>query len=49
MNAALTCATGAIEAGDDTMLAQMIQYGDYLDLDHSQTRRFMAEPSLIEQ
>ncbi|KAL8982366.1 MAG: hypothetical protein Q9205_003099 [Flavoplaca limonia] len=40
---------GAIEAGDDTMLAQMIQYGDYLDLDHSQTRRFMAEPSLIEQ
>ncbi|KAL8881803.1 MAG: hypothetical protein Q9198_001064 [Flavoplaca austrocitrina] len=40
---------GATEAGDDTMLAQMIQYGDYLDLDHSRTRRFMAEPSLIEQ
>ncbi|KAL8667746.1 MAG: hypothetical protein Q9168_007210 [Polycauliona sp. 1 TL-2023] len=40
---------GAVKAGDTTMLAEMLHYGDYLDLELTQSRRFITEPTLIER
>ncbi|KAL8651974.1 MAG: hypothetical protein Q9226_004458 [Calogaya cf. arnoldii] len=40
---------GAVDPGDYTILAETSQHGDYLDLSRTQTRRFINEPTLIEQ
>ncbi|KAL8649706.1 MAG: hypothetical protein Q9210_004245 [Variospora velana] len=41
--------TGTLVAGDTSVLATILQFGEYRDLNPEQHRRFVTEPSLIEQ
>lgn len=40
---------GTLVAGDTSVLATILQFGEYRDLTPEQHRRFVMEPSLIEQ
>ncbi|KAI4113648.1 MAG: hypothetical protein LQ345_005412 [Seirophora villosa] len=40
---------GTLVAGDESVLATVLQFGEYLSLTREQHRRFVTEPSLIEQ